>query len=307
MPKIEKEASKESADKKFEQFANEATKEALIIIRKNFEQNPDPDSNLDFHNTRHTESVVQKIGQILKTMQDGGTDISEKDLALGKIAAAFHDSIQNWQEQKVLDPTTGLEKIMRQRFIGQNEKDSADLAIKFIENTNQQKKEDVFSAEDQEILRQAVDSTVPGFDPAQKTVVQPNLKEKSHPVTLALALSDLGTAGINGGEAFVKEGSDLFREENLDIKRILKSGRVPTDTEKEFFRNRMLAWSKFQPLFAQGRKNLLEKEISSLPDNAKENLRQLFSKFDESIQTATKKANERELMTFEQLLVDFGY
>ena len=141
----------------------------------------------------------------------------------------------------------------------------------------------------------------------QKTVVQPNLKEKSHPATLALALSDLGTAGINGGETFVKEGSDLFREENLDIKRALKSGHELTDAEKEFFRNRMMAWSKFQSGFAQGRKNLLEKEIANLPDNAKENLRQLFSKFDQSIKTAAQKASERELMNFDQLLADFGY
>jgi len=306
-PKIEKEAPKESADKKFEQFANEATKEALIIIQKNFEQNPDPDSNLDFHNTRHTESVVQKIGQILKTMQGGGVSVSEKDLALAKIAATFHDTVQNWQEQKILDPASGTEKIMRQRVIGQNEKDSIDLAVEFMGSINQKEKQDVFSTEDHEIVRQAIDSTVPEFDPTQKTVVQPNLKEMSHPVAIALALSDLGTAGINGGEAFVKEGSDLFREENLDIKRVLKSDRELTDAEKEFFRSRMIAWSKFQPLFAQGRKNLLEKEMGDLPEKSKENLRQLFSKFDESIKIAAQKASERELMNFDQLLADFGY
>ncbi len=307
MPKIETEPQKESTDKKFEKLADEAIKEAISIVQKNFEQNSDPDNNLDFHNLRHTQAVIDRVSQILKAMQDGGVNISEKDLTLGKVAAAFHDTVQNWQEQKTLDPTSGIEKIMRQRAIGQNEKDSAGLVVNFMVSINQRERQNVFSAEDQEIMKCAIDSTVPGFDPVQKTVVQPNLTEKSHPVTIALALSDLGTAGINGGEAFVKEGSDLFCEENLDIKRALKSGRELTDGEKEFFRSRMIAWSKFQSIFAQGRKNLLEKEIATLPDNAKENLRQLFSKFDESIKTAAQKANERELMNFDQLLADFGY
>lgn len=254
MPKIETGPQKESADKKFEGLANEAIKEALAVVQKNFEQNPSPDNNLDFHNLTHTQAVVDRASQILKAIQDGGINISEKDLALGKMAAAFHDTVQNWQEQKVVDPASGMEKIMRQRAIGQNEKDSAELAVSFMGSINQKEGQDIFSVEDQEIMRRAIDATVPGFDPVQKTVVQPNLKEKPHPVTLALALSDLGTAGINGGEAFVKEGSDLFREENLDIKRALKSGHTLTDAEKEFFRSRMMAWSKFQSSFAQGRK-----------------------------------------------------
>ena len=47
--------------------------------------------------------------------------------------------------------------------------------------------------------------------------------------------------------------------------------------------------------------------MGDLPEKSKENLRQLFSKFDESIKIAAQKASERELMNFDQLLADFGY
>lgn len=40
---------------------------------------------------------------------------------------------------------------------------------------------------------------MPGFD-QKKIVYQPNLKNNSHPVTRALALADLGTAGMGNYE-----------------------------------------------------------------------------------------------------------
>jgi len=151
---------------------------------------------------------------------------------------------------------------MRKRFTVDNEKASADVAIEFMNQINQEVGTQVFSKDDKNTIREAIDATIPGFDPEKGTVVQPNMNEQSSLVARAVGLADLGTAGMDGPKAFLPEGDALFREENLDILEALKNPKNISGDQKEYYRKRMLGWSKFQPKFANGRKDLLEKELS---------------------------------------------
>jgi hypothetical protein len=80
-----------------------------------------------------------------------------------------------------------------------------------------------------------------------------------------------------------------------------------SDAQKEYFRKRMLGWSKFQPKFAAGRKARLETELEGLPETAAAEVRKLFDKFDATVEAASAVAARRENMTFEQMLADMGY
>ena len=77
--------------------------------------------------------------------------------------------------------------------------------------------------------------------------------------------------------------------------------------QKQYYRKRMLAWTDFQPKFAQGRKQLLEQELEGIPETAKNQVLTLFNKFDQSIKAAQKRTEQRKTLSFERLLVDMGY
>ncbi len=300
-----KEIDKPSKEKSaFKIFSIRGVDTALARIKEAYEKAADEKNCLPFHNQSHTNAVIRRAEFILRAMKDGGTPVSMHDFDLLRLSAAFHDVIQNWQEERISEGD--FTKIRRKRFIGDNEKDSIKTAHEFMENANQENKSGVFSEQDKAVLQEAIEATVPGFNP-KLGVTQPNLKKESHPITRALALADLGTAGMNGPEKFLKEGDLLFKEENLDILEALKNPSALSDKQKGYFKKRILAWVKFQETFARGRKELLEKEVEGLPETAKEKIRQLFNKFDESIKAAEENSQKRQNMTFEELARDLGY
>lgn len=290
-----------------ESCANLAVIEATNKISSDFEGRENEKENLPFHNSLHTGHVAERVGLILETIGEANPElVSAKTKSLGKIAASFHDIIQGWEEREI--PDGQFSKIIRSRFAGKNEEASANLAIKFIERANAQNNGEIFSKEDAQIVREAIQATVPGFNAKKETVVQPNLNEKSSVVARALALADIGTAGVDGPETFLKEGDALFKEENLDILEASKkdSNGIPENL-KNYYRQRMINWSNFQPKFAQGRKELIEIELNGLPEQSKKKLRTLFNKFDASIEAAKQKATSRTQMPFEELLIDMKF
>ena len=124
----------------------------------------------------------------------------------------------------------------------------------------------------------------------------PELVERS------LALADLGTAGIDGPDKFLPEGSAVFREENLDVPKLLNDPE-----QRAFLMKRMLAWSQMQVAFAKARKELLDRELTGLPAVMADAVRKLFNKLDASIEAAQQQLEKRGEMTFEELAHDFGY
>lgn len=300
------ESKKEKQPEEFERNVARGAGEARMLIKERFESTPEEKNRLDFHNWPHTETIIGRVERILLAIQKIAPRlVSERDLGRGETAAAFHDTVQNWKENKI--PDGEFTRIMRKRYIRKNEKDSTNLATVFMDQVNTEAGgTDIFSKEDKKIVSEAIDATVPDFSP-EKGVFQPNLKEDSLIVARALALADLGGAGMDGPEVFLKEGDALFREENLDIRSYIDRQEPINDSQKEYFRKRMLGWSKFQPVFATGRKNLFEDEIKGLPEEAKTAVRALFDKFDVSIEAAKQRAEKREKMSFEELAEDMGY
>ena len=278
--------------------------EALSLLRERYENQPDEKDNLPFHNVEHTQRVMRRVETILRAIQEADPGlVSDHDVEIGRLASAYHDTVQQWEENKIKDGE--FTKVLRKRFAGKNETASSDEAVTFMAKTNENGV--IFSDDDKATVQRAIDTTVPGWDMENKTGAQSNLKESSSLVERALALSDLGTAGMDGPEKFAKEGSSLFREENLDILDAIRSGDTIPKDKQEYFKTRMVGWLKSQADFVKGRQARLEAELQSIPAQARKSVAKLFSKFEESIKASKEVADEAEKMTFKELVRYMGY
>lgn len=256
---------------------------ALEAVRSRYEDAADMYMRLPFHNTRHTKSVVERVYIVGQRLVVSG-DMSVHDLDIAMLAGAYHDTVQKWRPAvERFDATTrawtecaerlslteeekfsGLYRVMRKRFIGANELASADEAVAYMESVNRSCSPAVFSDMDMNLVREAIDVTVPGFDPTRKTVVQPRLTANSSVVARVVALADLLDAGMNSDE-FVRAGKALFLEENLDVYNLLDRNDLASESHAYIAscRDRLLAWLGFQPVFAEGRRACFESEISA--------------------------------------------
>lgn len=281
-----------------EKFADAGVEKALNSVRSRFENQENPLNNLAFHNSGHTKRVIGRTDALLEAM-GASADVR----AVGELGAAFHDTVQEWEAKPNPDGS-----ISRKRFHKQNEETSVREAQSYMDEVNKNEGRIVFGEDHKKMVEDGILATIAtGWDKEHSTVAQPNLKEESPLLAKALALADIGGAGMDGPAQYIYEGSALFREENLDILSAMQKPEKLTDEQKENFRKRMLAWSKFQPKFAEGRKARFEMEIAGLPPAAQEKIRQIFNKFDASIRAAQDKASQRESMNFEELARDFGY
>ncbi len=300
----------EPIDPVFEEAVTRGIKVALDNIRRRFQDTRDPDieaakgpdANLEFHNETHTQEVMERTRRILEAM-----GVSERRIRLGELLAAYHDTIQGFQEKK--RERDGA--MMRDRFISKNEEESANELIAYMKSCP-----GVFDDEEIGIVLSGIQHTVPDWDIPNKTVKQPTfldsittalgqLLDSNSPelVKRALALADLGTAGMDGWEKYIPEGNNIFREENLDFPRLLND-----PAHREFLTKRMLSWSQAQVDFAKGRQKLLTTELGGLEPQMAQRVRELFSQFDDSIRAAEAQLEERQKMeTFKQLAESFGY
>lgn len=267
---------------------------ALAIIEMRYGHGAANENELAFHGTRHTRGVVNRALALAKAM-----GVSDQDVELAGIAAAFHDTVQNWEE--ATRPSDGA--TIRKRFAGQNEKDSAQEAVTWMRRAG------TYTESAEALVTEAILATVPGWNQEHKTVIQPNLRPDSHLVVRAVALADLGTGGMEG-MSFVEEGDPLFREENLDIARAIRAATCRNDIPEKAqqgFLVRMLNWTRSQTTFASGRKALLEAELGDLDESAKGRVRALFSYFDEAIAASDALLAERQNLSFWDLAAAMGY
>ncbi len=289
---------------------NEATEigisRAFDKVTTRFENSPDEKNNLPYHNRLHSEDVVRRTALILSKIREKLPSIvAERDIGIGKLIAANHDTVQNWQENIVEEGQ--FTKITRKRFVGTNEKASYEEAQLFMEEINREAGEEIFTDSDKRAVQEGIDGTVPNWDQKEKTVTQLNVTDKVGLTAVAVALSDLGTAGMDGQEGFLSETDRLFREENLDVLDAVKDLSMITDEQKEYFRGRMLSWVQAQIAFIIGRKNLLDSEMKWIPEEARESVKALFDKFDESIEAGKKSFETRSTMSFEEIAKAYGY
>lgn len=289
---------------RFEDFVNTGIKTAKSIIKDRFENSPIEYNNLSFHNVIHTENEIRRTELILKTIQHVDERlVSERMIQLGRLAAGFHDVVQDWSENSVEDGR--FTKVMRKRHLGYNEQKSAAEALDYMKRVNNEQRQEIFTQEDMEIVLEAIMATVPKYKGG--TVIQPNLGPKSSLVARAVALADIGGAGMDGFEVFNFEGNALFREENLDIVDALQNPHGITPEQEAYFKARMLNYTKGQILFARKRRTALRYETAALPDPVQEAVRELFIRFTESIRGQRELYKARQTMTFPALISSVGF
>jgi len=267
---------------------------ATSLIEKRYGLDVDPDQSLPFHGTGHTRGVIRRAEVLIRAM--GG---SSRDVCLARIAAAFHDTVQQWEENPGQNG-----RIMRRRFVGRNEAASAEEAVAWMRSQN-----GLFTEADELLVTDAILATVPGWDPVAGTVFQPNLAAGSHIVVRAVAMADLGVAGMEG-EVFLGQGDTLFREENLDIARAIRGAETRDDIStdrQEGYRQRMIEWNRSQANYARGRRIRLEQELGTLGDDLKDSVRALFIAFDAAISAAENLVMEREQLSFWDVAKAMGY
>lgn len=280
--------------------------EAIRAVHERYETNPSPESNYQYHDADHSLTVASRTEQILRRIKENSPMgyVTERDILLGRLIALSHDRIINWHSEEMVDGD--FTKVVMKREIGQNEEDSGDELIDSMRKVNEMYGEAIFTEGDESLTREAILATVPSFDIELMTVVQKNLHPDSHPVTIAIALSDIGSGALDPAR-FAKEGDALFREENLDVFRDLASGaEIPSD-RKTYYAKRMLGWTNFQKGFLNGRARMFEKELGNLPGPAKIQLRTLFSHWKESQELVGQMVDRRTGMSFDELISDMGY
>lgn len=266
---------------------------ALGNIQMRFGDGVTEDAQLAYHGVAHTCGVLARSMVLAHAM---GLSPSEIDLV--GIAASFHDTVQEWEEYHRPDGA-----LVRRRFVGRNEEASAAEAVLWMRESG------AYDDRAYQLVTDAILATVPGWDPVLRTVIQPNLHVESHPVIRAVALADLGTAGMEG-ERFTEDADPLFREECLDIARALRTATMRSELDEEqqeAFRQRMVAWRELQMHFACGRKQLLEVELGDLSATSKERVRSLFGGFDAAIAASSRIVEERRALPFWTLAERMGY
>jgi|CXWL01.1.fsa_nt_gi hypothetical protein len=288
-------------------FLDRAIETALAYIYEKYEApNVTYPDKLDFHVTRHSRDIVRRVLLILSSLRLADPSlVSEDDIENGQLLAAWHDSDQDYTLQEVED--SPFVKIKRNRK-PQNEGDQTNeekSAERLIAYNNEQRAQGQVVTISEDEVRAGMIVTKPFFN--GQTVIQPEVTEATDIIPRVLALADIGGAGMDSSEQLFWEGDAVFREDGVDITLAVTSGEVLSLEREEYFKKRMLEWSRFQIPFAVGRQDLFEKEIGPLPENAKEVLRTLFNRFGENIRAVEDRAEQRERMSFQELVASFGY
>ena len=275
------------ADEAFARAAQTAIDQALALIRARHESGHVPE-HMHYHNSSHTAGVVRRAEAIGRAM-----GISERHLLLTIIAAAYHDVVQRWVP---VERMGGI--VARQRLAGRDEVASAHEAVEAMAGLGV-----TFLPEEFGIVASAIIATIPGWDGEAGTVSQPFLV--AHPVVSAVALADLGAAGMEP-DIFVRDGPALFAEENLDLMSAILgvelAEAVPA-ADQERFRSRYINWLSVQPGFASGRRTRMENgELDGLEPGVRERLLGLFCGFGRSVALAEDAVARAETLDFVPLM-----
>ena len=267
---------------------------ALGLLRSRYESNIDPDDDMPFHCAEHTTGVIRRTGELLRAM-----GAAEREYQLGLLAAAFHDTVQRW-----VPVTTPDGEVLRRPFTGRNEIDSAAEAVAWMRQAD-----GAFGEPEYDLVTRAILATIPGWDAKNGTVSQAHLTADAPVTVRAVALADLGAAGMDG-EAFLVTGDRLFREENLDIGRALRRCARRADLNAatlERYKARMLAWSRSEADFVRGRRARLGLELGDLSGSAAAAVRALFGGFQAAIGATEVAVRARERLSPWEVARAMGY
>ncbi len=264
-----------------------AIDQAMALIRERHESGRAPD-HMHYHNRAHTAGVIARARAIGEAM-----GMAPRELLLTTVAGAFHDTVQHWSA--VAQPDGAL---IRQRHMGPNEVASAHEACRAMAGLGP-----LFTPEENGVVASAILATIPTWDGDAGTVAQPFLVD--HPVIRAVALADIGAAGMDP-DTFCRDGPALFAEENLDFMQALGKARRAEDipaADRQAYRARYLTWLNFQPGFARGReRRMMDGELTGMEGAVRQRVLQLFSHFAGSVAAAEAAATDAETLDFVPLM-----
>jgi hypothetical protein len=163
--------------------------------------------------------------------------------------------------------------------LGTNELDSAKELLAYMDNQKDDEGQPLFNEQDRNDVLFALAATVPDWDVKMGTVKQINLNESSRELARAVALADLGEAGMDP-DAYLVAGDALFLEDNPDIADAVEHPDKYDDEQKARFAQRITGFSQTQAGFALGRKNRLSQELEGLAPDQQERVRATFNRFD---------------------------
>lgn len=273
---------------------------ALQSLRQKFDRPTDIHNKLYYHSTRHTLEVIDKTRLLLGIFYPHYNSAQHCRILLACFAAAYHGIDQTWQPMQS-STHDRLQKRFRQAVYIESK--SFAIANAYIQQANPQYLNLVFSPDDTELIRNAILVTIPKFDTNLSTIIQPLLNRNSAPEAQALALADLGVAGIDGPIKFLRDTDSLFLEDNLTYLDFL-TRKIPGDRNLfEIFREEILNWTNRQLQFAIGRKEaFLTYELNLLPQFTRGDVAKLFANFDSTIEYMTHIAKLRQNMKFQDLI-----
>ena len=253
--------------------------EEAVTMIQNFAlreiQRESQQKQLYYHSCDHAYAVQQRANLIFQALEPFVTETSSSSRKYLKhlidICAIAHDMVQEFLPNN--QPRTS-----RKRKPGVSEAATISKLINYIEslkitaNKQPEKNKIFFTDSDLQIIKEAIEATICLYDAENNAIYQPYLYSTNKKISLPariIALADIGSLGIEGIEAYFKEGSLIFLEENPDIVSLILDEEYKNQPElSENLRQRLLQRARFQVDFARGREARFMSEVAGLPGDA---------------------------------------
>ena len=260
------------------------------------------DKQLYYHTIDHSLAVKRRANIIFQAIESVlpqnqiKIDFNRLKSLIG-VTAIAHDMVQKFTDADEANQP-------RKRIPGISEVASADQLISYIHQLNQRLSKlgvddsILFGDLDLAIIKDGILATICDRDPqagkadysfSPYSIYQPYLytsQPKTSIVGDIIALADLGALGMEGVEAFLREGILVFLEDNLDLKDLILSCDLNYDSfdlpTQAKIKARLLNMSRFIVSLAQERYARFELEIAGFPPKACQILRsQVFIHFNQ--------------------------
>ena len=200
----------------------------------------------------------------------------------------------------------------RKRERGVSEKATIIKLTHYIQNLNYKLSQANYSPlirisdEELRIIKEAIEATICHSGLFEYSLYQSDLYNKPDLSLVAkiIAIADLGTLGMDGVEAYIREGILIFLEDNLDIAEFLhnpnNSQVLPVNLKA-----RILKATCFMVNFARERKERFEQELNSFQREIQTILQEkLFNQLNQNnIENIVSLVPTEQHITLEELLV----
>jgi hypothetical protein len=234
------------------------------------------EQKLNYHTSAHAKAVRHRARIIFQALLPFTSEILPPPVPpnyfqrlphLIDLCAIAHDLVQEFIKDGNLHAP-------RRREIGISEAATIVKLFNFFDELEYQFCQEnsgyhaIFNCWERQTIKETIEATICLPDPASGELYQPALYNLERPVSLPgriIALADLGCLGMEGIDAYRREGKLIVLEENPDIIPILQAGE-PSLLENA--RQRLLKRCHFQLRFARSRKARFVKEVAGLPELA---------------------------------------